>query len=100
MKNYTSLAKREYKDDEKKIIKNYFCYCKLTLFYILSVFVNRGTYICNPLIYKYIEKRKIANYHICKHFAILNNSKCFKITIIADRQCQKTEIRIYFLGFS
>lgn len=56
MKNYTSLAKREYKDDEKKVIKNYFCYCKLTLFYILSVFVNRGMYICNPLIYKYIEK--------------------------------------------
>ena len=100
MKNYTSLAKREYKDDEKKVIKNSFCYCILTLFYIFDISPKSGAYICKLLIFNYIEIEKIANPHISKRFAVLNNSKCLKVGLILDRQYQKTEILIYFLGFS
>lgn len=40
VKYQTRLSKREYKDDEKKVIKNKFFYCFLILFYIREFSAN------------------------------------------------------------
>ena len=67
--------KREYKDDEKKVIKNKKYYCKLILFYISK---NNQILILNFSKYLIINELQIiltANHHIYEIITILNNSK-------------------------
>ena len=40
------LSKRDYKDEEKKVIKNENYYCKLILFYIILEIIYRQLLLC------------------------------------------------------
>jgi len=57
------LSKREYKDEEKKVIKNKNFYCLLILFYIYPFSYLRNTYDFKYLIYNKLKFAKIRKHH-------------------------------------
>lgn len=66
--------KREYKDEEKKLIKNENSYCKLILFYISKNIQILILNLSKHLIINDLQVISSANYHTYEIITILNYS--------------------------
>ena len=75
VKFQTRPSEREYKDEEKKVIKNEKCYCILILFYIPTNIRMASSRNSNPLTINVIEKAIMLKRLITTQLTILNFSK-------------------------
>ena len=69
------FLKRDYKDEEKKVIKNLFFYCVLTFFYIRQIKPIPSFCISKLLNINQLQKRVIYKRHKYTSLTILNYSK-------------------------